>query len=57
MTLTNSGRAVLTLSSISASGDFAQTNTCVTSVAGGRTARKSDGNLRLRRELESMGSR
>ena len=35
VTLTNSGNAPLTISSISASGDFAQTNTCGNSVAVG----------------------
>jgi hypothetical protein len=35
VTLTNSGQAALTLSSIAASGDFAETNTCGTSVAAG----------------------
>jgi hypothetical protein len=35
ITLTNSGNAALTVMSISASGDFAQTNTCGSSVAAG----------------------
>jgi hypothetical protein len=35
VTLTNSGNAPLTISSFSASGDFAQTNTCGDSVAAG----------------------
>jgi sugar lactone lactonase YvrE len=35
VTLTNSGSAALAISSISASGDFASTNTCGTSVAAG----------------------
>ena len=35
VTLTNSGAATLTITSIVASGDFAQTNTCGTSVAAG----------------------
>jgi hypothetical protein len=35
ITLTNTGTASLTLASIAASGDFAQTNTCGTSVAAG----------------------
>ena len=35
VTLTNSGNAALTISSIAASGDFAQTNTCGSSVAAG----------------------
>lgn len=33
--LTNSGKATLTITGISATGDFAQTNTCGTSVAAG----------------------
>ena len=35
VTLTNSGQAALTIASISASGDFAETNTCGTSLAVG----------------------
>jgi Subtilase family/Abnormal spindle-like microcephaly-assoc'd, ASPM-SPD-2-Hydin len=35
VTLTNTGSAALTISSIAASGDFAQTNTCGSSVAAG----------------------
>jgi hypothetical protein len=35
ITLTNSGSAALTISSVSTSGDFAQTNTCGSSVAAG----------------------
>lgn len=35
VTVTNSGTAALTISSIAASGDFAQTNTCGSSVAAG----------------------
>ena len=35
VTLTNSGKAALTITSITATGDFAQTNTCGTSVAAG----------------------
>ena len=33
VTLTNTGNAVLNISSIATSGDYAQTNTCGTSVA------------------------
>jgi len=35
LTLTNSGNGTLTIASITASGDFAETNTCGTSVAAG----------------------
>src|SRR5437764_375800 len=35
VTLTNTGTAILTISSIVASGDFAQTNTCGTAVGPG----------------------
>jgi hypothetical protein len=35
VTLTNAGTAALTISGVSASGDFAQTNTCGSSVAAG----------------------
>jgi hypothetical protein len=35
VTVTNSGKATLAISSISASGDFAQTNTCPASLAAG----------------------
>ena len=35
VTLTNNGTATLTISSIAITGDFAQTNTCSTSVAAG----------------------
>jgi len=37
VTLTNSGQAALTIASISASGDFAETNTCGTSLVAGAT--------------------
>lgn len=37
VTLTNSGAAALSVTSVAASGDFAQTNTCGNSVAAGKT--------------------
>lgn len=37
ITLSNTGQAALTISSIAASGDFAETNTCGTGVAAGAT--------------------